>query len=284
MSGHVELEIADFVAGRLSDERRRQIEDHMKECDPCRNDVRWAVELRDEALRQGLRHLDPMRTIALSADASNATEAELAHLDGCKSCRGELEWAKSAPDEDAETEPEPAPRRRGSLGPWALAVAAIVVLAFAWMLAVRTPPSTTGLARIEPLPVHATRSVVEAGSFEEQRLLGLEAYVARDWETAREAFGRAVEMRPEDPEMWLYLGSTALLLGDAATAMDELALAAELAGAPALRDEATWQLANAELAAGRPADAERHLRDLADDEDRRAADARALLSEIRDRR
>ena len=137
-----------------------------------------------------------------------------------------------------------------------------------------------GLARVEPLPVRVTRSVPEAGSFEEIRLLGLDAYAAGDFAAAREYLLRAVELEPDNGEMLLYLGSTELLEGQVEAAIDHLEKARERSPDGAVKDEAAWQLANAALLDGRPEDAVRVLEKIGEFDGRRAEDARALLDSL----
>jgi len=288
VSDHVHLEIADYLAGRLPDDRRRRFEDHMRRCESCSAEVRWAAEFREEALRQGLRHLDPSREIEIATGHEPATDAERAHLDLCPTCRAELDWAREhAADEDeaAEEDEPPAPRsRRIPWGGFAAAAAAVLILALVWLTVPRPDRSVVDLARPEPLPVRTVRSAPEPGSFEALRLDGLDAYAAGEYAVAREALRRAVELRPEQAEVRLYLGSAALLLGEPEAAVAELDRAAGLAESPALRDEATWQAGQAALASDRPDEAARRLRSLAEGEGRRAAEARGLLETLERRR
>jgi anti-sigma factor RsiW len=286
VSGHVHLELADYLAGRLSDERRRQFEKHVRSCESCAAEARWAAEFREEALRQGLRHLDPQREIAIASDPTAASHAERSHLDRCQACRTELEWMRAHPDDEADDEEEEpsTPRRAGRPWAWAAAAAAIVVLGLLWVRQPWNGADIAQLARIEPLPVRISRSAPEAGSFQQWRLSGLDAYAAGDYASARDALGRAAQLRPDDAETRLYFGSSALLDGDLETAAAELRLAAALAeDAPALRDEAMWQAANVALAGGRPEEAERLLRDLSAELGPRADDARRLLAVLRSR-
>jgi len=99
------------------------------------------------------------------------------------------------------------------------------------------------LARIEALPVRVTRESFEAGSFEEARALGLEAYQNATFDSAAAQLRVALDRNPGDPEVSLYLGSAELLLGNPAAAMPPLEVASRAKDA-AIQEEALWQLAN----------------------------------------
>jgi hypothetical protein len=106
--------------------------------------------------------------------------------------------------------------------------------------------SLVSLASVEPLPVRFTRGAVEAGSFEEARLQGLEAYATADYDSAAAHFRVGLRRRPGDSEVTLYLGSAELLRDNAAAAIPLLETSAR-ATALTIRTEALWQLVNAQL-------------------------------------
>lgn len=275
MSRHIELEIADLVAGRLPRAREDELRAHLEGCEACAAELAWAERLRDEALRQGLRHLPPMRVVELT-EGGEATPAERDHLERCGDCRDELEWSRNAPADDGAGKAAPASFRRWV---WLTAAAAVIVLALFWWP--RTPQRDwTAIARIEPLPVRITRSAPEGGSFEERRLIALEAYAAGDWSVARERFVSALELSPDDAELLLYLGSAELLDERHEQAASHLRRARDLADGPRLADEARWQLANLALVEGRPADAVPLLRELASAGGHRAAAAKELIEPL----
>jgi tetratricopeptide (TPR) repeat protein len=266
----------------------REIEEHLATCESCASDVAWARQLRDEALRQGLRHPDPMRIVQLASDPAGATDAERAHLASCAACSAEAGWAGAQTDEseeddleDAIVEPaSPAAGTRRAWGwVWAAAAAAAAVLTL--MLIPREPAlSPSALARVEPLPVRITRDVPQRGTFDERRWLGLEAYSYGDYDSARAHLARAAQARPDDGEVLLYLGSSELLLGQVEAAIDSLRRARRSAAEPSVQDEASWQLANALVLGDRAADASGVLRELSEREGRRADDARTLLQQL----
>jgi anti-sigma factor RsiW len=283
---HIELEIADLVAGRLPDERRREAEEHVKRCDRCARELAWAERLRDDALREGLRHVAPMRIVEMGAGRESATDAERQHLDLCADCRQELEWTQRRANADEEEGEEGSiPTRvqrpwRYRAWPWIAAAAAAVAVVLI-LLPDRPGIDLSTIAVVEPLPVRITRDVPPSGSSEAARLLGLEAYSAGDWASARDALSSAAAMRPDDAEILLYLGSAELLDGDTAAAADPLLSAERLATGTRLREEASWQLANLALLAGRKDDATERLDQLAAGDGHRAGDAREMLARLR---
>jgi len=291
MSEHRNHQIADFLAGRLEEAERREFEEHMKACPECSADLSWARELREQALRQGLRHLAPMRIVELAADRQTATGAEGDHLAQCRECGKEIDWAGSLSepaegeeeDEDAKSHTRWTPttgRSRRRSWTWAGLAAAAALLLFV-LIPSGSDRSLAELAQVEPLPVRITRSVPVPDSFEDRRLRGLEAYSAGDYVAAAAQLAGALELRPADAEMLLYLGSTFLLQDQPESAADMLGGPAVAATDTALRDEAAWQLANSLLLAGRGDEAERTLQVLSDREGRRRTDALALLEAVR---
>ena len=287
MSTHVDLDIADFVSGRLTEARRKEIEEHLRKCDPCAAEATWASEFREQALRQGLRHLEPMRVVELASRPEVADEAEREHLASCDSCRGEVDWAEGSAPVDAESEGDEPPSAPSANRPvrarplrWAwLAAAALIVLAL-WVLPRGTRFDPSRFAIVEPLPVRTSRSIPESGSFEESRLLGLEAYASGNYESAAAQFGRALSIADGEAEVLLYLGSAELLERDLESAVLHLSDAKEFAVDGPVHDEAAWQLANTFLLLGRLDEAERILETLAAGEGRRHEDSSNVLVAI----
>jgi thioredoxin-like negative regulator of GroEL len=163
---------------------------------------------------------------------------------------------------------------------WAGLAAAAAILLFV-LVPPAGDPGLADLAQVEPLPVRITRAVPEPDSFEDHRLRGLEAYATGDYLAAGAHLADALELRPADAEILLYLGSTFLLRGQPESAADLLGGPAIAATDPVLRDEAAWQLANALLMAGRVEEAEQTLETLAVREGRRRGDAQALVEALR---
>ena len=278
MNTHVDLDIADFVAGRLPQARRKEIEDHLRKCETCAMELAWANEFRDQALRQGLRHLDPMRIVELSHQAEGASEAEQEHLTSCADCQAELTWSGERATPDAVPPSDRRARRKPILLAFLAAAAMIVGVLLLMPRGTRLDPFQ--FAMIEPLPVRNTRSTAEPGSFEESRMLGLEAYAAGNYVAAREHFLHAISMESDRPELLLYLGSAELLEDNLNSAELHLRQATEHAPAGTVRDEASWQLANALLLLRRADEATQLLSMLADREGRRRDDSLAMLEAI----
>ena len=293
MSGHVDHEILDLLEGRLGEQRMEEIRRHLEECADCAADVAWARAFRGRVAAQGLWHLSPERLLELADGGERTTAEERGHLESCLACRQELEWARrQAPVEAllaAVERPGSAPVRQPAearpprprwVSPWVFAGAGVAVAAALIVMLVPTretprpvlptpaPPVPAAptirladLARVEPLPVRFTRGATEAGSFEEARVLGLEAYEGAAYDSAREHFQAALARRPGDGEMSLYLGSAELMLGDHVAAMEPLQTASRAAD-PAMASEALWQLVNARLLAEQGAEALAAARDL----------------------
>lgn len=276
MSRHVDLEIADIVTDRLSESREREIAAHLDECDVCAAGLAWARGLRDEALRQGLRHLMPMRVVELAGDPPAASEVEYGHLKHCTECRDELEWARRVREEDVASISAAA---RSFRWIWLAGATAAIVLLLIFLPRQRDADYSR-IARVEPLPVRISRAVPEPGSFEESRLLALESYAAGEYTAAQGHFEAAAELDPDNAEVQLYLGSTLMLTGELDAAANHLNLARDLSGDSRVGDEASWQLANLMLIRGRRTDALGILRELQTGGGHRSEDARKMIESL----
>ncbi len=90
-------------------------------------------------------------------------------------------------------------------------------------------------------------------------------------------------MRPEDADILLFLGSSELLLGRHEDAAARLSLALEVTVDRFAREEALWQLINAELAAGNNERAAPLLEQMANGSTERSSEAKELLEKVRSR-
>lgn len=278
MNQHVHAELVEYIEGRLDANRVRDIEAHVATCSECAEDLAWAREFREAVIAQGLRHLAPERVLQIAdRRGDRLNENEQRHLDSCPECTKEVTWARE------HARPE---ERRASILDrlfnlrWAaassVAVAAAIALLF-FLIPRGSAPDYAALARHDPLPVRMSRGDTEPGSFEESRLRGLESYANGDYAAAREAFQRATELKPDDAETALYLGSAERFLGNSEEAAAQLRRAANSRENPVIRDAALWEIANAFLAAGRPRDTETALRELIALDRAHRADAERLL-------
>jgi len=240
---HVVDLIVEFQIGELTSEAEAEIRRHLGECRECAADYAWVEAFGRNALQQGLRHLAPARLVAMAEGRETAAAAhEEAHISACSSCSAELEWARrEAPAIDFEESPSPLKVRRRERAedegriPFGLALGALAAL-----------------VRLEPLPVRLSRSASILGTFEENRVAGLEHYSLGNYAAAEGPLRLAAELRPEDGEIRLYLGSVELLQGRGAEAAQTLERALGQGEDPTLREEIFWQLAHARLAAGQP--------------------------------
>lgn len=292
VSEHISDRIADYLDGHLGPADRNALEEHVAECDECAADLAYVRDLRRRALDEGSMHLPATRLVDAVDGAVELDEHEERHLQACETCRREREWLLRQSELPASFEEPSAakagepmvrpPTARRARRRWAGALTALAALVAGVM--VFWPGSDESsrladLARIEPLPVRLVRSSATE-AFEVARMSGLESYRDGAWVTAREHFSRALELLPEAPEILLYRGSAALLSGAVDVALTDLAAVVDGADANgAVREEARWQLAQAFLLAGRSAQAETLLEELAAEAGRRAADARSLLEE-----
>ncbi len=285
MNEHVLDEVVDYVEGRMTPERMEQVRRHLEQCAECAADFAFTRELREEAMHQGLRHLDPARIVALaSEEGDSASENERSHLNSCNECREELEWARTLPSADEVLRREGAQKKvvplRRPAGVWLLAAATVVALFMIPRLTSRNQ-DVSRFVRIEPLPVGLDRGASPSGEFERERLDGLERYAEGNWSGAIGSFRRALELQPDSDEIRLYLGSAELLAGNSAEAVDLLRPAAERASGGRIHDEARWLYANALLAVGRARDAERVLSQIAEEESDHSDAAESLLEQLR---
>jgi hypothetical protein len=269
---HVVDRIADYLEERLIPAEVELFDAHLRVCTDCQTQVQFARTLQSNALEQGVMHIRPGRVVALAAHPEAVTEIEERHLMDCRSCRAELEWVREssvtdvadgavgggAPTAaDAGSRSHPGrdrklrwSRSRGWRLGLATAVAAVLALIVILPDGSMDPERAKELARLTPIPVNLTRGPVEPDSFEEDRQLGLEAYRDGRYREAAGFLQKAVEHRPADAELHLYLGSAAMLAGDSEAALVHLQQCFEHAQTDALRAEAQWQLANAQLAVG----------------------------------
>lgn len=295
MSDHVVDRIADYLEGRLTPEVARAVEAHLDACAECAADVEFARALQTAAMRQGLTHIRPGRIIALATDPAGATLPEEQHLMECRSCREELDWVRRSSASDltdggsspADSGLHPTRARKSSrslIRGWGLGLAtvaaAVLIVLFVIPRGSIEPERAAGLAHVAPIPVNITRSSAPPGSFEEVRMKALEAYRDADYDLAVELLGQAVDERPDATELILYLGSAAMLTGDYGSATRHLQVCIQRASNDALRDEALWQLANAELAGGKVDAARDTLKRVRDAGGNHAEDATRLLSEL----
>lgn len=307
---HAVDDVADYLAGRCDAGRAEEIRAHLRGCPTCAADFAWAAAFRATSGPQAV-HLTPDRIAELSAAAATSAPHEQAHLVACADCARELSLLRSLavpPEVSAAMRPEPAaaspapshrstagtapsvsarvdraPRRRATIqrpplwrptwrwAPALLAAAAVVVL----LLRPWQPEDLAalrGFAQLQALPVELDRGAPPEAGFAEFRMRGLEAYQGGDYASATTLLTEADRLRPEDPEVLLYLGSCALLRGlaaDAVTVLERASSAARHASGPAggappaLAAEIGWQLAQAHLVRGDRKAAEATLRELA---------------------
>ena len=145
------------------------------------------------------------------------------------------------------------------------------------------PGSSTdlsGLARIEPLPVEITRSAIPQDAFGEASLRGYELYAEGDYAAAGSSLLEASQLRSEHV-VELYLASTELLLGRTEEAVARLRPVADGASDLTVREEASWQLANALRASGRTDEAKEFLQQVVEGDGFHRRDADTLLEELR---
>jgi len=293
MSDHVSLELADFLENRLSPERRVDFQRHIEVCAACAAELAFALRFREGAVAEGLAHPRPDRLVALAAGSEEVTEIERRHLESCPECRVELEWASAPDDLEPTVSGGHRPRRPGrSQRPgflrtprrtrtW-LSVAAVLVVA-AIVLVPRfrdDSPRFADLIAVEPLPVLINRGAAAPDSFATARLRGLEFYRDGDYAGAGSQLQAALDLRPGDAELLLYLGSSELMLGNPDMAAKHLEEGRRGATNDALREEIDWQLANALLRRGSTAEARRVLEQVVATGGDRAGDAQRILNTL----
>jgi len=288
MTEHVTQELADYLNGRLTPDRRREVDAHVEACGECAAELAFATRLVDSARSQGIAHLHPDRIVALADAPAGATSAERDHLEACDACRAELGWAANVSTghalDLAVAERPPAPRHLWSRL-WvpagaALAVAAAVAIVFIGPRFAREASDPAGLIEARPLPVRFSRSAAPTDSFDSARLGGLEAYQEGDYRAARVRFGEALAIRPDDAETLLYAGSTALLLDDPAGAAPLLETGLQHTDRQPLREQLYWHLADARLELGDIGAARDALEEVSELGQGRAQAARRLLKAL----
>ncbi len=131
-------------------------------------------------------------------------------------------------------------------------------------------------AVIEPIRVEVPRNVDTSDSFANNRLNALTLYADGDYSNSRTPFAHALYVQPDHLELRLYFGSALMLGGDFGPAVPSLARAAT-ADDPIIREEAFWQLANAQLALRHESEARDALASVIDMGGLHASDARRLL-------
>lgn len=239
------------------------------------------------------------------------TEAETVHLHRCHACREDQAFLGTLPpfsalDSEAASSVDRAGRgistdrdasatrdlrsfprhrawfTRGWLGGAALAAAALIAILI-WPEPARDL-ELSGLARLDPIPVHISRAVAE-DELEDLRLRGLEAYAEGRYVEAASRFDEAHTRMPENAEILIFLGSSQALSAPTdpealETARETLREALDRSERLEERREAQWQLAQIELASGKPDAALVLLHVLAESDALRAGAARDLLEKI----
>ena len=104
-------------------------------------------------------------------------------------------------------------------------------------------------------------------------------YRAADYHGVQAIAQNVVQASPDDPSIYLLLGSAQLLIGQTDDAALSLRLVRDI-GDPVLAAEARWQLAQAYLLTGDPKPAFDELTFLAKGTSSRAADAAAQLAQL----
>ena len=291
MSDHVVADIADYIEGRLDPDREQSIRDHLYRCTECAADYAVAWQLQEHGVREGLRHLGAERIAVLASEPeAKITEFEHQHLDDCENCRREYEWAKTHPEEDEwaaivstreSARRVDAPRKWWRWG-WKPAGAGLAAAAAALLLIIALPNGrdVSDFARVEPLPVRISRTSVTPGTFEAFRLRGLELYRSGDYAAALEHLGQAYDAKPEDDEIPLYMGSAHLILGQPQEAAVFFKAVSGKTSNDAIREESLWQLANAQIAAGRADEARSVLKEVLAANGPHTPVAKELLEEL----
>lgn len=265
-SGHVVDEVADFVRGALSRERRVEIANHLAGCADCAGDFALAERLLPPDAASSGVHPDGERLVALSEGTSALAPGESAHLAGCVACQEELTWLRTVLEPPEERAAVAAPETgrwstglRAYLGRrvagwhrfWPALVPAAAVLAF---LLIRGPlapgVNPERLAEIAPMVVRIERGWSNADEFSRTYTRALTRYRNADYAGALAELVRATALRPDHPEARLYLGSTRLLLHQYPQAIDDLRQARDMARSGPQETEAAWQLATALMAGG----------------------------------
>jgi tetratricopeptide (TPR) repeat protein len=186
-------------------------------------------------------------------------EAFEEHLVACAGCADELaalcalkaEFERSRGQIVAEAARRPSPWRR----PWALALAAVVVVAaglgiwmrFQQMSELR--PELAELARFDPPAYSAVRLRGSEDEAARRFREAMELYATGDWRGALPGLRAAAALDPEAPHLAFYLGACALLAGETDDAINELGRTTDLGDTPFL-EVALFYLAKAHLQAG----------------------------------
>lgn len=281
---HVAELVADFVFGRLEGDELQRVREHLEQCSECAQDFAAAVTLRQAS--EEAQHLSEQRIAQLSDSPDILLLEEREHLESCARCSHELSVLRdlgAAPDlSDRSRQPRraasPAPRAR-LLQQW-VAPAMVLAATIAFLLLPRGIDPTE-LAQLEPMPVRLSRTAPQPDSFEAARLAGLSSYVDEDWSGAIASFELALRMRPGIAELRLYRASANALRGEPELARDELGdLVADATLDATTANEARWQLAQLELAAGEAQAARELLGEIVDSRGHRARNAQELLNQL----
>ncbi|MCK4415209.1 MAG: CDC27 family protein [Candidatus Eisenbacteria sp.] len=250
--------IADeYLAGRLPPEEAEAYEEHYFGCDRCLEELQFRKALAAELREHGEE---------LFAGEIVQERAAEARSGGVASDRARRGWF-SLPD--WLTSPRPA---------WGLAAAAAVALLVVVVLNGRGPDQAERLRDLwtpvaYPYVAAELRGGADLTAFEQ----GMEHYQAGRYGEAAALLARHVETESEDHEALFYLGVSRLLSEEPETAVGDLERARRLVPSSKLY---LWHLAQAELEAERPDDAERHLRELTVSGGAFAEEAARLLAEM----
>lgn len=145
-------------------------------------------------------------------------------------------------------------------------------------------PEFSEHARFQPIPIRIPESP-DSIPHQDVTLRGLEAYSRGQFGEASAALTRARETNPGSAEVLIFLGSSLFLLGQEdpthlENAREALHAATRAAQTTDERHEATWQLANVELARDNGNEAIQLLRQVQAENGPRSPAAAELLQEL----
>ncbi len=289
---HPSDRVFDFLEARLSPKEDAAVRAHLANCAECTTLYELAGKLHTDVCDQNARHLSADRLIALAdRPQSSASHAEQSHLAICEICNAQLTHLRSLPlPPELRTED----RRAGSPRPgsgsqwfrlpvWGWSAAVLPAAWFALLFLVPRDDGELSFAAVPivvPLEVQWSRGQGESGAFGEIYRRALQRYANEDYAGALEDLRTAAELEPAHADLFLFLGSAALLNDQTPEAVAALRRAEGNTTDAVLSEECRWQLANALLVAGDNAAAESMLVVITGLRLARFQDAQLLLERI----
>ncbi len=295
---HIDSLISFYIDDELTEEQRREVETHLKQCESCQELLKAQQQgdgLIKEYVSKQAEHLSTEELLAyqekqkLSAWQRNVIES---HLESCVDCQQLLQAVETLD----EMEPEVAKQKKLEhtsfkeflhqiknllfRKPVISSAVAVAVMALIIFLIVKPEPHRYGsLVQISPAPYAATelRGEQNRESFEKFQQ-GMKVYRNNNFTAAEQPLREAADSQTDNPQFQFYCGLTLLLNQKYEAGLDHLeqkVIRQSVYHAPSL-----WYISQAYLKLEEPETAITYLKELSETDSQYSVKATELLNKI----